>query len=54
MTIDLGERDDIHPIAKREVGLRIARAMRHVAYGEAIAPTGPASARRAWSRAEWW
>jgi sialate O-acetylesterase len=42
VTIDLGERDDIHPIGKREVGLRIARAMRRVAYGETIAPTGPA------------
>jgi sialate O-acetylesterase len=42
VTIDLGERDDIHPINKREVGLRIARALRRVAYGEAIAPTGPA------------
>jgi sialate O-acetylesterase len=42
VTIDLGERDDIHPIAKREVGLRIASAMRHVAYGETIPPTGPA------------
>ena len=42
VTIDLGERDDIHPVNKREVGLRIARALRRVAYGEAIVPTGPA------------
>ncbi|MBP1635414.1 MAG: 9-O-acetylesterase [Acidobacteria bacterium] len=48
VTIDLGEREDIHPIAKREVGSRLARAARRVVYGEAIASSGPVplSARR--------
>ena len=41
VTIDLGERDDIHPIEKRAVGSRLARAARRVVYGDAIAPSGP-------------
>ena len=41
VTIDLGERDNIHPVNKRDVGRRIARAARYIAYGESIAPTGP-------------
>jgi sialate O-acetylesterase len=48
VTIDIGERDDIHPVNKRDVGRRLWRAARHVIYGEAVAPSGPVplSARR--------
>jgi sialate O-acetylesterase len=41
VTIDLGEQDNIHPTRKFEVGTRLARAARHVVYGEAINPSGP-------------
>lgn len=41
VAIDLGERYDIHPANKQDVGRRLARAARSVAFGEAIAPSGP-------------
>ena len=40
-TLDLGDPLDIHPGEKREVGRRLARAMRNLAYGEAVRPSGP-------------
>jgi sialate O-acetylesterase len=48
VTIDIGDRDDIHPANKQEVGKRLARAARRVVYGEKTSPTGaqPQAARR--------
>ncbi len=47
VTIDIGDRHDIHPPNKQALGQRLARAARHVVYGERIAPSGPVP-RRAW------
>ncbi|GAA0315761.1 sialate O-acetylesterase [Sphingomonas oligophenolica] len=41
VTIDVGDRTDIHPSQKAVVGERLARAARAVAYGEPVTPGGP-------------
>ena len=48
VTIDVGDRADIHPRNKRPVGERLARAARVVVYGENLSPSGavPVSAVR--------
>lgn len=48
VTIDIGDRYDVHPSNKQELGRRLARTARHVVYGEKLAPSGPAplSAKR--------
>lgn len=43
--IDIGDPFDIHPGEKQEVGRRLARAMRAVAYGEPVSRSGPQGAR---------
>jgi sialate O-acetylesterase len=48
VAIDIGDRYDIHPANKQELGRRLARAARKVVFGETIAESGPValSARR--------
>jgi len=48
VTTDIGNRDDVHPTNKQEVGRRLARAARHVIFGEKLSASGaqPKSARR--------
>ncbi len=42
LALDLGDPLDIHPGEKREVGRRLARAMRAIGYGASEPPSGPA------------
>jgi sialate O-acetylesterase len=41
VTIDIGDRTDIHPANKQELGRRLARAARHAVYGEKLPASGP-------------
>ncbi|HTV78155.1 MAG TPA: sialate O-acetylesterase [Steroidobacteraceae bacterium] len=41
VTIDVGDAHNLHPADKQDVGKRLARAARHVVYGEDLAPSGP-------------
>jgi sialate O-acetylesterase len=41
VTIDVGDRMELHPPNKQAVGARLARAARALIYGEAITPSGP-------------
>jgi sialate O-acetylesterase len=43
VTIDIGDPHNLHPTNKQDVSRRLARAARHVIYGEALAPSGPAA-----------
>ncbi|WP_407352823.1 sialate O-acetylesterase [Luteimonas sp. R10] len=47
VTIDIGDRYDVHPPNKQELGRRLARVARHAAYGERLPPSGPVP-RSAW------
>jgi sialate O-acetylesterase len=49
VTIDIGNRDDIHPTNTQDVGKRLARAARRVVFDEKISASGaaPKSAERA-------
>ena len=48
VTIDLGDPRNLHPPDKQAVGARLARAARHLLYGEAVSASGatPRAARR--------
>lgn len=41
VTIDIGDPEDVHPLNKLDVGLRLALAARAIVYGEAVEYSGP-------------
>jgi sialate O-acetylesterase len=41
VTIDIGEWNDIHPLNKKELGLRLALEAQRVAYNESLVSSGP-------------
>ena len=41
VAIDVGEANDIHPLNKKDVGERLARVAKKVAYGEDVVSAGP-------------
>ena len=41
VTIDVGDPNNLHPRNKKYVGLRLAQAARHVAYGQDVVYSGP-------------
>ena len=49
---DVGDKDDIHPVKKRVVGERLARAARHIAYRERLVYSGPLFRSMSVSRGE--
>src|SRR5690606_13036712 len=48
VAIDIGDRYDIHPANKQELGRRLARVARHVVYGQALPPSGPVPRAARW------
>src|SRR4029077_5576501 len=54
VTIDVGEPRELHPPDKQSVGRRLARAARHLIYGDAQSASGPVlrSATRSGDRVE--
>jgi len=41
VTIDVGDARELHPADKQSVGARLARAARHLIYGEPVTASGP-------------